>query len=79
MVERDKVKANASKLAAEGKDASAEWRHFKNIQNKINNRRKFEERTYKSEKLNASLDSAADTWRVAIRIYELVLCWRAPD
>ena len=65
MSERDKLKALAAKLSSEGLDASAEWVRFKSIRNRINNRRKYEEKHYKSEKLDASLDSTADTWKVA--------------
>ena len=52
-------------MSSEGLDASAEWVRFKSIRNRINNRRKYEEKHYKSEKLDASLDSTADTWKVA--------------
>ena len=65
MAERDAAKANAAHLAAQGIDASDEWKQFKSLRNKVNNRRKFEENCYKEEKLSASLDSAASTWKVA--------------
>ena len=39
MAERDAAKANAAHLAAQGIDASDEWKQFKSLRNKVNNRR----------------------------------------
>ena len=55
----------AVKLSREGKDASDIWLQYKKIRNHVNNRRKFEEKSYKVEKMETSLDSVTDTWRVA--------------
>ena len=49
----------------EGSDASGFWREFKIIRNKINNRRKYEEKIFKKEALKKSIGSAADTWRIS--------------
>ena len=45
--------------------ASEAWNKFKKVRNKINNKKKFEERNFKSEKLINSLDSPAHTWSTA--------------
>ena len=45
-------------------DAQA-WAEYKQLRNKVNNRRKFEEKNFKSGKISQSLDSPADTWKTA--------------
>ena len=65
MKERDDLKAKALNLVLEGKEASEVWKKFKKVRNKINNRRKYEETQFKSQKILESLDSPAATWKVA--------------
>ena len=64
---RDQLKKLAEDHV-EGGDtlAAAEaWRNFKKARNTVNNRKKFEEHHFKSEKMISSLDSPANTWRTA--------------
>ena len=67
MKERDEFKKQAEYLASAGESRSAAeaWVSFKKVRNKVNNRKKYEERNYKSEKMTQSLDSPANTWRTA--------------
>ena len=64
---RDKQKKQAADLASSGDTAGASvaWNSFKKLRNKINNRIKYEEKIYKSEKITENLDSPANTWRTA--------------
>ena len=41
------------------------WAEFKKLRNKVNNRRKFEEKNFKKEKVNNSLHSPTETWKTA--------------
>ena len=43
--------------------ASRLWKEFKKIRNKINNRKKFEEKNFKSNKILSSLTCPSDLWR----------------
>ena len=61
MKERDDLKAKALNLVLEDKDASEVWSKFKKVRNKINNRRKYEENQFKSQKISESLDSPSAT------------------
>ena len=45
-------------------DAQA-WAEYKQLRNKVDNSRKFEEKNFKSGKISQSLDSPADTWKTA--------------
>ena len=67
MEARDKLKKEAEKCVHEGDSAGAAdaWRRFQKARNTVNNRKKFEENRYKSEKIIKSLDTPADTWRAA--------------
>ena len=51
MKERDELKSKTVKIVQEGGDATEAWSEFKNIRNKVNNRRKFEEEDFKAKKL----------------------------
>ena len=64
---RDILKKKAGDLAVSGNITASNiaWKGFKKIRNEINNRRKYEEKRFKSEKLRQSLDSPAETWKTA--------------
>ena len=64
---RNELKKEAFEHAASGNTEAAAlaWNKFKKIRNKVNNRTKHEEKTYKSEKISQNLDSPASTWRLA--------------
>jgi hypothetical protein len=62
---RDDWKSVAVSLAKDGKDATEAWKEYKKIRNQVNNRRKFEERAFKAEKVTESLDSPSNTWKTA--------------
>ena len=63
MKERDDLKAAAMNLAKEGKETREVWDQFKKVRNKVNNRRKFEERTFKAEKIKESQGCPSTTWK----------------
>ena len=65
MKQRDLAKNEACKLSRDGKDSSEAWAVFKKLRNKVNNRIKFEEKKYKIEKINDSLETPAKTWITA--------------
>ena len=65
MKKRDKAKHNASILAKAGENATTAWAEYRKIRNKINNRLRFEERTYKQKRVDESLDSPAQCWSTA--------------
>ena len=62
---RDEAKARASHLAKSGLDSKQAWAEFKSLRNKVCNRLKFEEITYKQEKIKSSLESPSRCWAVA--------------
>ena len=64
MKERDETKAAAVNLAQEGEDATGTWNRYRKLRNTINNRRKYEEKAFKTEKINKNLDSPSNTWKV---------------
>ena len=45
--------------------AAIAWNEFKKLRNTVNNRKKFEEKTFKSEKLEASIDCPTTMWNTA--------------
>ena len=63
---RNDLKKKAVDLTKSGDTdgAAIAWREFKKIRNQVNNRTRYEERIYKSEKLSQNLDSPANTWRL---------------
>ena len=63
---RNELKKQAVDLTMKGDvdGAAIAWKEFKKVRNKVNNRTKYEEKTYKSEKLSQNLDSPANTWRL---------------
>ena len=65
MKERDKLKAQAIQASSQGKDSAEKWGAYKVLRNRINNRRKYEEKSFKSEKLKESINSSSNTWKVA--------------
>ena len=65
MKERDQAKANASRLAKEGRDNSLKQTEYKRLRNRINNRIKFEERSFKREKMLDNLESPSTCWSLA--------------
>ena len=64
---RDNWKKCAEELAMARNDEAAceAWGEYKNFRNKVNNRKKFEEKKFKSEKITQNLDSPAKTWSTA--------------
>ena len=70
MKERDESKADAVKLVQEGRDSTGAWNKYRRLRNTVNNRRKNEEKVYKSEKLKKNLDSPCNTWKVAKEFME---------
>ena len=65
MMTRDNLKKEALKLVTEGRDSSIVWAEYKKLRNQVNNRRKFEEKNFKQEKLKKCSDSPAETWKTA--------------
>ena len=71
MRQRDLWKERAKDLAimSQNCEASEEqveaWAEYKKYRNKINNRKKVEEISYKKEKIHENLDSASKTWNTA--------------
>ena len=70
MKARDEWKHAAVSLAKSGQDATEAWAEFKKIRNQVNNRRKFEEKAFKSAKITSTLHSAAETWRTVKNFME---------
>ena len=67
MTARDKWKKKAEELsiAGENEAAAESWKTFKVIRNKVNNRKKFEEKNFKSERIAKCKDSPTAAWRTA--------------
>ena len=65
--QRDIQKKNAEDFAISGNISASTlaWKKSKKLRNKINNRRKYEEKVFKSEKLKQTMDSPAETWKTA--------------
>ena len=61
--ERNKAKYEAATLSKQGKDSSDAWKNYKTLRNKVNNKLKYEEITYKQKKVKENLHSAADCWK----------------
>ena len=61
------MKKSAGELCTAGDTASASdvWEAFKKVRNTVNNRKKYEEKNFKSDKVASSLDSPANTWNAA--------------
>ena len=51
--------------AGDAEAAFEAWDKFKNLRNQVNNRKKYEEKNFKTEKIVASLDSPAHIWSTA--------------
>ena len=70
--ERDEFKKKAEDLATDGDSVSAAeaWKSYKKVRNKVSNRTKYEEKNYKTEKMDQSLDSPASNWRTAKNFME---------
>ena len=64
---RDKLKQEAVNLAQAGDEQGAveAWASFRQVRNKVNTRKKYEEINFKREKISESLESASNTWRCA--------------
>ena len=62
---RDKAKAEASKLARDGKDSQLAWNRFKRLRNKISNRVKSEERNFKLSKITEASNCPNKCWKTA--------------
>ena len=62
-------------IAGNSEAAGQAWIEYKKLRNKVNNRKKFEEKNFKSEKISRSLDSPADTWKTAKEFYGLGGFW----
>ena len=72
MKERDTWKTKAKELAvANPGEASDEqrlaWEEYKKLRNKINNKKRFEERDYKREKIEENIDDPAKVWNTTKR------------
>ena len=52
-------------LAGHTEAAREAWAEYKKSRNKVNNRKKFEEKSFKSEKICQNLDSPTKTWQTA--------------
>ena len=70
MVQRDMWKKRAVDLAIISPglvtdDQKAAWAEYRNYRNKINNKKKFEERNYKKEKMLQNIDDPAKMWRTS--------------
>ena len=65
--QREKMKKEFEDHAIAGDtEAAAEaWAKFKQVRNNINNRKKFEEQKFKSEKITSTMDNPAQTWSTA--------------
>ena len=46
-------------------EQKAAWAEYKNYRNKINSKKKFEERNYKREKMLQNIDDPAKMWRTS--------------
>ena len=55
-------------------EESEAWNQYKYYRNKINNRKKNEEKMFKTEKITENLDSAEQTWKTA----KLFMDWKTP-
>ena len=73
---RDNWKAVSEDLAKAG--ATEAWNKFKQVRNKVNNRKKYEENRFKAEKIRSTLDSPAQTWATTKGFYGLEGNWRSP-
>ena len=64
---RDNFKKQSEDLASAGDiiGARTAWSEFKKLRNKINNKKKYEEKNFKSQKVEQSLDSPANIWSTA--------------
>ena len=65
MKKRNEWKQVALKQARDGQDSTLAWAEFKILRNQINNRRKFEEKAFKKEKIGKSLHCPQETWKAA--------------
>ena len=71
MKDRDQLKQKARDLALRdhGRQVSEEqktaWNDFKKLRNKVNNKKKQDEKVYKSEKIVEAMDSPAKVWSTA--------------
>ena len=76
---RDKWKYKAKQLSSSREDnvASVEeteaWNQYKYFRNKVNNRKKDEEKHFKAEKITENLHSAEQTWKTA----KLFMNWKS--
>ena len=67
MIKRDNHKKKAEEFASAGDDTNASeyWSLFKQLRNKVNNKKKAEERNYKLGKIISSKDNPAALWATA--------------
>ena len=77
MEERDQIKEKAKVMASmEGKEASLEqaelWKHYRQLRNKVNNRKSQEEIIYNRRKVTECKDSPAQVWSLAKKLMEWV-------
>ena len=65
--ERDNMKKifENHTITGDTEAAAQAWTNFKQARNKINNKKKFEEKNFKSKKITETLDSPAKTWSTA--------------
>ena len=62
---RDTAKSNASALSKNGLDSSMIWASYKKLRNQVNNRLKFEEKSFKLQKFSENAKSPAECWKTA--------------
>ena len=67
MKERDSYKKNYELFAVNGDTimANTAWQKYKQMRNKINNKKKFEEKEFKARKISEAKDCPTQSWRVA--------------
>ena len=70
MKKRDKLKKAAIDIAKQNPGApcvelSDAWNQYKQIRNKINNKKRSEERKFKENKISEGIDSTEKTWGTA--------------
>ena len=71
MKERDRAKKDAINARNDFRvNAPEKWTLFKTLRNKVNNRRKYEEKTYKLEKIKESLGCSSNMWKTSKRFME---------
>ena len=79
MKQRDLWKQRAKELAnldpgPASYEQKAAWDEFKQYRNKVNNKKKHDEKNYKQEKMNENIDDPASMWKTA----KSFMNWKSP-